>query len=422
MTIPSEIIVTEIIISEDFQARPYQLGESVRIGYGSDFSRKLSIIAKYDKELAQILVMEQKKKQLSPECIKRLKHIPFVITKKRAETMLLDDLLYNFNILNMYCPAFKHIKNLCQEGYILPQNHLAKQYEQVNKLYFQKIQKSIMETQNTQTLAEKLHLKKLNANTSQSKSSCASELCSLNFSCVSGASACPRNFSHSSSKKNTHSHAFTHNFADSHLSIKNTTCSDSSSKKSTYFHASDAKHSAYSHASGSSHKSASFQSYSSSKSFDWTEYPCSSPASSLSSSSSPSLASSLDSSRSLNSSVQSFSDNFSNSFAGSSLDSSVSSRLSRNNRGKTKKREYTKIYSEKESALVRVDALIYMSYLVGLNNLLTWEDFFELLLKEDYAQAARSLEEQDWGTLNPKHKEKAQKLIRRIEFGVLEEF
>lgn len=128
MTIPSSVLIREIMLYEGFCASPKlnKLGMPC-IGYGFPLWEDALSVLHGNSKLAKLV-----KNALPKECenvsagMARLLQIPFSVNEEQAKKLLEQSLLHYAQELSKRQAGFRHLVNLCGDAFILPESGLAR--------------------------------------------------------------------------------------------------------------------------------------------------------------------------------------------------------------------------------------------------------------------------------------------------------
>lgn len=132
MTIPSSLLIEEIIHYEGFSERPVlnRLGMPC-IGYGFPlWEEALNILhgnSKLARSIQNCMPKEQENMDLG---MKQLLALPLTVTEEQGKALLVQSLLYYAGELGKKYAGFRHLVNRCGEAVIYPQSGTA-QYEEL---------------------------------------------------------------------------------------------------------------------------------------------------------------------------------------------------------------------------------------------------------------------------------------------------
>ncbi len=130
MTIPSSLLIEEIMHYEGFSKSPVQnrLGMPC-IGYGFPLWEEALNILHANTRLARSIKNSMPKEQENMDSgMKRLLALPLTVTEKQGRQLLVQSLLYYAEELSKKYTGFRHLVNQCGEAVIYPQSSFA-QYE-----------------------------------------------------------------------------------------------------------------------------------------------------------------------------------------------------------------------------------------------------------------------------------------------------
>lgn len=127
MTIPSDILLREIMLYEGFRQRAgtNRLGMPC-IGYGFPLWEEGLCILHGNSRLAKLLkeYLPKEGENIS-SAVRRFRLFPYEITEQTAKTLLEKSLLFYFDALSAEQAGFRHLANQCGNACVLPQSSLA---------------------------------------------------------------------------------------------------------------------------------------------------------------------------------------------------------------------------------------------------------------------------------------------------------
>lgn len=132
MTIPSSLLIREIMHYESFSPKPVlnRIGMPC-IGYGFPLWEEALAIVHGNTRLAKHIKPNLPKEQENTAlALQRLLQLPVTVTEKTAEELLKQSLLFYAEKLSRHFAGFRHIVNQCTDAVIYPHSSLAA-YEQI---------------------------------------------------------------------------------------------------------------------------------------------------------------------------------------------------------------------------------------------------------------------------------------------------
>lgn len=127
MTIPSSLLIQEIMHYEGFAPKPVQSRIGMPcIGYGFPlWEEALDIVHGNTKLAKHIKNNLPKNLENTATSVQRLLQLPFAVTEETAKKLLIQSLLYHAKKLSQQYAGFRHLVNQCGTAVIYPYSSLA---------------------------------------------------------------------------------------------------------------------------------------------------------------------------------------------------------------------------------------------------------------------------------------------------------